>query len=107
MVDFLFLEDAPIDEKAFDTAIRGNDRARDVLAASIKSFQDVSFGPDVLHASLVEIGEELGLNLRKAQAPVRVAVTGRSVGPPLFESMALLGREEVIRRLANAVEKLD
>jgi glutamyl-tRNA synthetase len=35
----------------------------------------------------------------KAQAPVRVAVTGRTVGPPLFESLELLGRDETLRRL--------
>jgi glutamyl-tRNA synthetase len=35
----------------------------------------------------------------KAQAPVRVAVTGRTVGPPLFESLHALGRDETLRRL--------
>jgi glutamyl-tRNA synthetase len=106
MVDFLFLEDAPIDHKAFDTAVRTNDRAKDVLTATIKTFGDVSFDADALHASLVAVGEELGLTLRKAQAPVRVAVTGRSIGPPLFESLALLGRDEVVRRLRLALEQL-
>ena len=38
----------------------------------------------------------------KAQAPVRVAVTGRTVGPPLFESLEQLGRAETIRRLHAA-----
>jgi glutamyl/glutaminyl-tRNA synthetase len=38
---------------------------------------------------------------------VRVAVTGRSVGPPLFESMALLGRGETLRRLRAARARLE
>jgi glutamyl-tRNA synthetase len=42
------------------------------------------------------------VKLGKAQAPVRVAVTGRSVGPPLFESMEVLGRGETLRRLSVA-----
>jgi glutamyl-tRNA synthetase len=37
----------------------------------------------------------------KAQAPIRVAITGRTVGPPLYEAMELLGRDEVLRRLRS------
>ena len=48
----------------------------------------------------------LGLKLGKAQAPVRVAVTGRSVGPPLFESLEILGRDETLRRLRAARERV-
>ena len=39
------------------------------------------------------------MKLGKAQAPVRVAVTGRTVGPPLFESLEVMGRDETLRRL--------
>jgi glutamyl-tRNA synthetase len=46
------------------------------------------------------------MKLGKAQAPVRVAVTGRAVGPPLFESMYALGRETVLARIAVAREML-
>ena len=45
------------------------------------------------------------LKLGKAQAPVRVAVTGRSVGPPLFESLEVLGRDETLRRLDLALDR--
>ena len=47
--------------------------------------------------------ERYSIKLGKAQAPVRVAVTGRAVGPPLFESMEVLGRDETLRRLAEAL----
>ena len=46
------------------------------------------------------------MKLGKAQAPVRVATTGRAVGPPLFESLALLGRETTLARLDTALAKL-
>jgi glutamyl-tRNA synthetase len=49
------------------------------------------------------LGEPLGMALRKSQAPIRCAVTGTSVGPPLFESMELLGREKVLLRLRAAL----
>ena len=47
------------------------------------------------------------MKLGKAQAPVRVAITGRAVGPPLFESMQVLGRETVIERITVAQQKLE
>ena len=46
----------------------------------------------------------LGLKPRVAYAPVRVAVTGRKVAPPLFESIELLGRERTLARLARAIK---
>ena len=44
--------------------------------------------------------------LSKAQGPVRVATTGRSVGPPLFESLEALGRDRTLQRLRTARERL-
>jgi glutamyl-tRNA synthetase len=55
----------------------------------------------------MELGESLGMVLRKSQAPIRCAVTGTSVGPPLFESMELLGREKVLQRLRDALVRAD
>ena len=52
------------------------------------------------------IGDDLGVNKSKAQAPVRVAVTGRAVGPPLYESLEVLGRDETLRRLRSARDRI-
>ena len=57
---------------------------------------------DTLKAALEMVGEGVGLKLGKAQAPVRVATTGRTVGPPLFESLVVLGRERTLARLRAA-----
>ena len=51
---------------------------------------------EALRAKLVE---ELGIKPKNAFGPVRVAITGRRISPPLFESLELLGREESLRRL--------
>jgi glutamyl-tRNA synthetase len=102
MVDFFFLEAPAIDPKDFDKAIGNQPQAPALLADALVALEDCPFDAESLHRMLVEVGERHGLALRKAQAPIRVAVTGRSVGPPLFESMALLGRDEVRRRLAAA-----
>ena len=55
----------------------------------------------VLRAALIT---DLGLKPRVAFTPVYVAVTGRSVAPPLFDSIELLGREKTLNRLARAVK---
>jgi glutamyl-tRNA synthetase len=50
--------------------------------------------------------EELGLNARKGLQPLRVAITGSTVSPPLFESMAVLGKEATLHRLGAAQTKM-
>ena len=62
---------------------------------------------DALKAAVEAAMDRYGLKLGKAQAPVRVAVTGRSVGPPLFESLEVLGRDETLRRLRLASDASD
>ncbi|MFD6986941.1 glutamate--tRNA ligase, partial [Streptomyces sp. NPDC059956] len=49
---------------------------------------------------------ETGLKLGKAQAPVRVAVTGRTIGLPLFESLEILGKDRSLSRIDATLAKL-
>ncbi|MEI7886738.1 MAG: glutamate--tRNA ligase [Actinomycetes bacterium] len=104
-VDFLFLENPEIDEKAWDKAM-GPDAAR-WLTACITGIAAWEWSASELHESFMALAEEMGANRRKFQAPVRVAVTGRSVGPPLFESMQILGRAEVLRRLQATLDRVE
>ncbi|MCY3584878.1 MAG: glutamate--tRNA ligase [Acidimicrobiales bacterium] len=80
--------------------------ASDILDRARTAFSEADWSAVTLHAELRAIGESFGLKLGKAQAPVRVATTGRAVGPPLFESLALLGRENTLARLDIALAKL-
>jgi glutamyl-tRNA synthetase len=59
-----------------------------------------------LKALLEAWTESRELKLGKTQAPIRVAITGRTVGPPLFESIEVLGRDETVRRLQSALNRL-
>ena len=104
MGDFLFLADPPLDEAAVDKALVRDANAERILTKAIEVFGSCAFDAAALHQATIAVGEALELNLRKTQAPIRVAVTGRSVGPPLFESMAALGRDEVLRRVEAALE---
>jgi glutamyl-tRNA synthetase len=103
-VDFLFLDEAPEDPASWAKAMK--DGAADVLSDAIGTFESAAWSADELKAELERVGESHGLKLAKAQAPVRVAVTGRTVGPPLFESLELLGRERTLGRLRAARSRL-
>jgi glutamyl-tRNA synthetase len=73
-----------------DSAVGALDGLTEWTAASIE---------EALKAALID---GLGLKPRKAFGPIRVAVTGATVSPPLYESMELLGRERSMRRLREA-----
>lgn len=100
-VDFLFLDSPLIDEGAWAKAMK--EGAGDLLDAVIAAFTALpSWDADSTKSTLEAVGAEHGLKLGKAQAPVRVAVTGRRVGLPLFESLEVLGRERTLTRLRAA-----
>ncbi len=104
MVDFAFLAEPVIDEASWAKAMR--EPAAELLAEVAAGYEEVPWEPDALRERLEAIGASYGLSLGKAQAPVRVAVTGRAVGLPLFESMAVLGRSETLRRIESARERV-
>jgi glutamyl-tRNA synthetase len=103
-VDFLFLDEPVIDEAAWAKAMK--DGAPELLGAAVTAFADAPWDAESLKSALETVGLERGLKLGKAQAPVRVAVTGRSVGLPLFESLEVLGRERTLARLGAALDRL-
>jgi glutamyl-tRNA synthetase len=110
MVDFVYLDEPVIDEAAWEKAMVKGKAAAEILDGVIAAYDaigddgwvHVADEREPLKEALLAVGEEHGLKLGKAQAPVRVAVTGRSVGPPLFESLVVLGRERTLDRLRRA-----
>ncbi len=72
-----------------------------ILGAALVALNELSFWEhDAIHRTLrAVLVDEMGLKPRVAFGPVRVAVTGKRVSPPLFESMELLGREVSLRRI--------
>ncbi|MEJ3747395.1 glutamate--tRNA ligase [Actinomycetes bacterium KLBMP 9797] len=104
-VDFLFLASPQIDEGSWAKAMK--EGAGDLLDAATAAFEALpSWDAATLKETLEAVGAERGLKLGKAQAPVRVAVTGRSVGLPLFESLEVLGRDRALARLRAARVRL-
>ncbi|MFJ5217590.1 glutamate--tRNA ligase [Streptomyces sp. NPDC088354] len=105
-VDFLFL-DAPVtDEASWDKAMKDPAAAAALLTTARENLAAADWNAEALKAAVLAAGETHGLKLGKAQAPVRVAVTGRTVGLPLFESLEVLGRERTLARVDAALAKL-
>ncbi|MEU0810126.1 glutamate--tRNA ligase [Streptomyces sp. NPDC005970] len=103
-VDFLFLDEPVADEASWTKAMKPG---ADALLASVRTrLAEADWNAETLKAAVLAAGEEHGLKLGKAQAPVRVAVTGRTVGLPLFESLEVLGRERTLARVDAALAKL-
>ncbi len=105
MVDFFFLDEPRMDDTAFDKAIGGDPLGRTLLVAAIERFATTPWDAASLHEATVEIGESMDLALRKAQAPIRCAITGSLVGPPLFESLEILGRDRTLNLLRDALAR--
>ena len=104
-VDFFFLDEPVRDDASWAKAMK--DGAAEILEATAAAFGALTdWSAEPLKAALERVGEERGLKLGKTQAPVRVAVTGRSVGLPLFESIEVLGRDRTLARLAAARARL-
>jgi glutamyl-tRNA synthetase len=108
MVDFCFLAEPEIDEASWGKAITANPAAPGILAATAAGWEELgSWDAPSIRAVIEAAGEAAGLKLAKAQAPVRVAITGRNVGPPLFESIEVLGRERSVARVRSALADLE
>lgn len=105
MIDFIFLADPVIDETAWGKTMSA-DFAADVLRDFGTALTSCDWTHDALKQVLETWTEARELKLGKTQAPIRVAITGRTVGPPLFESIEVLGREETQRRLSAALGRL-
>jgi glutamyl-tRNA synthetase len=103
MVDFLF-EEPEMDEASWQKAMKPP--AATLLDDALTTFEAAPWEAPALHDATQAVGERHGLKLAKAQAPIRVAVTGRTVGPPLFESLEALGRDTTLDRLRRARQRL-
>jgi glutamyl-tRNA synthetase len=103
LLGFLFVEDVEIDPAAADKQLAGADAVEVLDAATTALTELAEWTTPAIEAALKEaLVEGLGRKPRQAFGPVRVAVSGRTVSPPLYESIELLGRDLTLRRLAAA-----
>ena len=106
-VDFLFLPEPEIDSVAWDKTF-ATEYARPLLADTVRAYEAVpEWETSVLKSTMEDLMTRYDVKLGKAQAPARLAITGRPVGPPLFELLEVMGRDESLRRLRAASARLD
>ena len=104
MVDFLFMAEPPIDDAAFTKAFSA-DFAIPTLTQIATAFETIEWNAESIKQAVEAVGTEHEVKLGKLQGPLRIAITGRSVGPPLFEPIELLGRDESLRRIRAALSR--
>jgi glutamyl-tRNA synthetase len=106
LLGFLFTGDDELtwEEDALKTLKEGSG---DALRASVTALEGVrDWRTEEIQAALTTaLVDGLGLKPRLAYGPLRVAVSGRRISPPLFESMELLGRDSTLRRLRRLLER--
>ncbi|MCR1782544.1 glutamate--tRNA ligase [Nocardioides carbamazepini] len=105
MLGFLFVDEDAFEVDPEDAAKQIGESGIPVLQASYDALVALpTWSTDAIQTALqTALVEGLGLKPRNAFGPVRVAVTGRRISPPLFESMELLGRERSLGRLQRAL----
>ncbi len=101
-----FLFEPPIDDaKAWAKVMRGD--VRPLLEAARDSLAEATgFDQDAVETALAPLPERLGVKPGKLYQPIRVAITGSTVSPGIFESLAALGREESLARIDAAIDRL-
>ncbi len=110
LVDFFFVDELPPypAEMVLGKGFRDDEAAcARALEAALESLGTLdAWTETALEAALRRLAGELGLKAGDLFTPVRVAVSGRTAAPPLFEMMLVLGRERCLRRLEAALARL-
>lgn len=102
---FFFAPPSTYDEKALSKAWKGDAPLYlEEFLESVSSMQ--AYTAAALKETLTRVVESNGAGLGKLMLPVRIAVTGTGGGPDLFETMELLGKEEVVNRIKTALERI-
>jgi len=104
LIRFLFRD--PVDDpKAWEKVMKPEARA--MLSAAADALRGAgAFDADALEGLLGDVVERLGEKPKNVYQPIRVAITGTTVSPGIFDSLAALGRDESVRRIDAAIERL-
>lgn len=103
LTKFFFVEDINYDEKAISKVLRKNN-AKEILIKVKDVLQNVeSFDNAKIEKVLVELAEKLSTKFQNVAQPIRVAITGTTVSPPIHETIELLGKERILKRIEKAL----
>jgi glutamyl-tRNA synthetase len=102
--DYLFNELPVYDEKAVGKFLK-TEPARQALARAADALKACEFTAAGIEAAIHGVTQAAGIEQGQLNQPLRVAVTGRTVGAGLYETMELLGRARTLRRLEHALSR--
>ena len=108
MVQFFF-----VDELEYGTSLLiGKNMSRESAVMALESAQQKlgqleTFNTDSMETMLRPLAEELGLKTGQFFGTLRIATTGRTVAPPLFQTMSVLGKERSLKRIKAALDRLN
>jgi glutamyl-tRNA synthetase len=102
LVDYFFKAEIEYDSKAVSKWLARPEAARTLAAAADCLAAVDTFCTNDIEVAIRATSEQLGVSAPQVIHPVRVATTGRTVGPGLFETLAVLGKERVLHRLRHA-----
>ncbi len=107
LVSFFFVEesDYPLDS-LIGKGMTPESASRALEAARLKLVALPVFDEESMEALLRPLAVELGLKTGQLFGTLRVAVTGRTVSPPLFQTMIVLGKERCLKRIETALDRL-
>jgi len=94
-------------EKSLLVKELGDEEVRKILEAVLKDFEKISWESNKLKEEARELSGKFNLKLKEFLYPLRIAITGKTVSPPLFESMKILGKKESLIRIKKAYMKLE
>ncbi len=103
---FVVCDQLPFDEAAFEKRIRKPERARDLLASyreTLATATDFQAAP--LEEQFKSWMEAQGIGYGDIIHALRIAVTGKTAGPGMFECLELLGQERCLKRIDNAIHR--
>jgi glutamyl/glutaminyl-tRNA synthetase len=107
---FMFIEDSAVEyeQAAIDKVLLKNDRQGAVALADVatvlKSVEP--WQADAMETAIKDYCTTKNLGLGKVAQPIRVALCGSMVSPPIFQSLELMGREHTLARIARCLEKI-
>ena len=102
---FFFRDVVSYDEKAAKKNLTHD--AQPVLQSVVQRLEETeTWSADSIHNILNVIATEANVGLGKIAQPIRVAVTGTAVSPPIDSTLALLGKRRTIERIGNAIKHI-
>ena len=105
MIAYLLTDKVELDEKSVQKVLQKEGKgAKTAILEAARALEDCAWNVEAIEAALRGLLEKLDAKPRLVFQPIRVAICGNMVSPPLFESIELLDRDVVLNRLAQAAE---